>query len=196
MNDQKKQKQELIRELQESRQECLRLKTLHEKHYSGFTQNENDWVRAQKLLFDVQKLAQIGIWEWDKLTDHVTWSEELYEIAGLDSNLPAPCYAEHPKYYTPPSWKILDSAVENALITGESYRIELEMIRIDGTIRNVIAYGGARFDAQHGKIAGLFGLVQDVTKLKQTEIALQESEFNFKTLINTMIIAIIAIIIR
>ena len=39
-----------------------------------------------------QRLAKLGNWNWDLETDTVTWSEELYRIAGRDPNLPAVSY--------------------------------------------------------------------------------------------------------
>jgi len=186
MTDQEKTKAELVKELQGLRRENLRLKTLREKDFPGFNHKEEGTRRTDKLLHDVQKLAQIGVWEWDKATDHVTWSEELFQIAGLDASLPAPSYAEHPKIYTPQSWNILHAAVEKALNTGEPYQVELEMTRPDGTIRIVNVNGGARFNDAKQIITGLYGLVQDVTERRRTERALLESEGQFKKVINTM----------
>ena len=187
MNDQEKTKAELVKELQEVRQDYIRLKMLHENNFSGFDQKEDDISVIHKLLHDVQTLAQIGVWEWDNATDHVTWSDELFQIAGLDATFTAPSYAEQSKIYTAQSWNILQDAVENALKKGESYQLELEIVRPDGTIRNVSAYGGIRFDEVQNKITGLYGLVQDLTERRRTERALLESEVNFEKVINTMV---------
>ncbi|MCF8365497.1 MAG: PAS domain S-box protein [Bacteroidales bacterium] len=186
MADHDKSKEELIIELQEIRKDYQNLKALLEKCIYDFQQKEDDIKGAHKLLCDVQKLAQIGIWEWDIAIDRVTWSEELYQIAGLDKSFPPPCFAEHSKIYTSQSWVILQAAVETALSTGESYQLELEMIRTDGTIRNLSVYGGVKFNTVNEKIIGLFGLVQDITDRKHSELALQESKLNFEKVIHTM----------
>jgi PAS domain S-box-containing protein len=73
------------------------------------------------------------------------------------------------------------------VITGDTYWLELEMIRPDGTIRNVKAFGGARFDVTEDKITGLYGLVQDETAHKITERALLESEVSLEKVINTIL---------
>jgi len=187
MNDQDKSRAELIKELQELRQNYLRLKSSREKDFPGPDHKEDDRGMADTLFHDVQKLANIGVWEWDKATDRVTWSDVLFQIAGMDASFPAPTFAEHSKIYTTHSWRALEAAVENALNTGEPYRLELEMIRPDGTIRNLNAYGGARFDDSKQTVTGLFGLVQDITELRRTERALRESEINFEKVINTMV---------
>jgi PAS domain S-box-containing protein len=90
---------------------------------------------SQEQLRDVHRLAHIGIWDWIICTDTVTWTEELYRIAGLDPMIPAPTYAEHSSIYAPESWDRLKAAVEKALETGAPYQLELELIRPDGTTR-------------------------------------------------------------
>jgi PAS domain S-box-containing protein len=123
-------------------------------------------------LNEAQKLAHIGVWDWKPDTDTVTWAEELYHIAGLDPILTAPTYKEHSDLYTPKSWELLKTSVDKAMETGESYQLELELIRPNGDIRIVNAFGGAKFDSK-GQVDGLFGTVQDITERKQIEKELQ-----------------------
>jgi two-component system, cell cycle sensor histidine kinase and response regulator CckA len=130
---------------------------------------------SQKRLLEAHRLAHIGIWEWDCDTDKVTWSEELYRIAGIDSQQPAPCYAEHPKLYTLESWTRLEAAVTEALRTSEPYQLELELIRPDGTRRWVNALGGPRHE-RNGRVSGLHGMLQDVTERKRDEAERQKLE--------------------
>src|SRR5580692_2474418 len=98
-------------------------------------------------LTEAQRLANVGSWQWDTETDTVTWSEQLYRIAGLDPRLPAVSYQGHATLYTAESWPRLRSAVEEALRTGSSYELDLEMNRADGTRRWIAAKGQVRRDA-------------------------------------------------
>jgi len=134
-------------------------------------QAEDKLKESQKLLDEAQKLAHFGVYNWDADIDCVTWTEELYQIAGLDPKFPAPTFAEHSAIYTPRSWHLLNKAVGKALKTGEIYELELELIRPDGTIRNVNAYGGTKIDSK-GQIIGLYGTVQDITERIQAKLAL------------------------
>src|SRR5580704_13222696 len=138
--------------------------------------------RAQQALIDertqlaeAQRLAQVVSWQWDPKTDTVIWSEELYRIAGLDLHLPAVSYKEHYKLYTPESWERLRRAVEEAMLTGAPYDLDLEMVRFDGTTRWLVARGGVERDAS-GRIANLCVTVQDTTESKRAAEALRESE--------------------
>nr|WP_256472525.1 PAS domain-containing sensor histidine kinase [Methanocalculus sp. AMF5] len=102
----------------------------------------------------------------------MTWSEELYSIAGRDPALPALNYQEHEPLYTPASWALLKPAIHRTLEAGEPFSLELEMVRPDGSIRNVHALGRRSHDF-NGSCIGLHGAVQDITRRKETEEALQ-----------------------
>ncbi|GEM_PF-876011 len=131
-------------------------------------QAEQEQKSAHERLKEAHRLAHIGTWDWAVETDTVTWSEELYNIAGRDPSLPAPTYAELPRCYTPSSWDLLNKAVTSALTNGEPYNLELEMVRPGGSIRWTNAFGGVNRD-KNGKVIGLHGTVQDITEHKREE---------------------------
>ncbi|MCX6698238.1 MAG: PAS domain S-box protein, partial [Methanoregula sp.] len=142
---------------------------------------EQKLVAAKERLEEAHHLAHIGTWDWVMENDTVTWSEELYNIAGRDPSLPAPTYAEHPHFYTPASWDSLNCAVTKALTTGEPYNLELELVRQDGSIRWTNAFGGVIRDGNE-KVIGLHGTVQDITERKRQEEVLQRSEEKFRAI--------------
>lgn len=130
--------------------------------------------RSERGLKEAQRLARVGSWRWTVAGDNVVWSEELYNISGLDSRRTAPSYAELPAYYTPESWKLLNEAVEKALQTGEPYELDLEMVLPDGTVRNTFSRGEADLDAS-GNVVGLHGTVLDITERKRAEERIRRS---------------------
>jgi PAS domain S-box-containing protein len=127
--------------------------------------------RKEMELSESQRLAGVGSWRWDADTDTVQWSEEFYHLAGRDPQLGAVSYKEHGTLYFAESWVRLQRAVEDALRTGASYELDLEMIRADGSLIWVTARGEVQRDST-GRIVGLRGTVQDITERKQRENAL------------------------
>ncbi|PWB66493.1 MAG: hybrid sensor histidine kinase/response regulator, partial [Deltaproteobacteria bacterium] len=120
-------------------------------------------------LNEAQRVAHVGSWKWDPETDTVTWSEELYRIAGRDPKSKAPKFAtELPACYTPESWARLQLLVENALRTGAPYEADLEVVRPDGSTRWTAASGEAVCDPV-GRLIGLRGTVHDVTERKKLQ---------------------------
>jgi integral membrane sensor domain MASE1 len=76
-------------------------------------------------LNEAQRLAQIGSWQWDIRSDVVTWSAELYRLAGHNPGLPPPNFKNLEQFYTPESWARLKQSVERAVQTGERYELDL-----------------------------------------------------------------------
>ena len=124
-------------------------------------------------LIEAQRLAGLGSWHWDARNQIVTWSEELYRIAGLDPALPAPIYEERPRFLTTESWERLRPAIEKALRDGTSYELDLEHVRPDGSTIWARARGEVQRDLT-GHIVGLRGTAQDITerRLAERELAL------------------------
>ncbi|MHC1728249.1 MAG: response regulator [Syntrophobacteraceae bacterium] len=75
-------------------------------------QAEEALIETEERLKEAHRLARIGIWSWSVDNDTMHWSEELYDIAGRDTRLPAPSYREQQYIYTPESWELLRNAVE------------------------------------------------------------------------------------
>src|SRR3954465_9262577 len=116
----------------------------------------------ERALAEAQRLAGLGSWEWDPGTDTVTWSEGLYRLAERDPDGPAVSYGDHPTLYTPDSWARLRAAVDEALKTGRSYELDLEMVLPESRARWVLARGETLYDAD-GRIVKLRGTVHDIT---------------------------------
>ncbi len=139
----------------------------------------------RRFIRDVHALADIGMWRWDYATDTVYWTEELYRIAGRDPAEPPPTYAEQPGLYAAESWERLQQAVNEALESGRRYELELELLRPDGEIRNVMVIGGPHYDAS-GSIDELYGTIHDITAYRRAEARREESNRRFQTLLESI----------
>ncbi len=122
--------------------------------------------RTSELLGISQRLAKIGGWEFDSKTQKVTWTEETYRIHEVDHSQ-QPDFDTSINFYTPESQPIITAAVQNAIDTGESFDLELQLITASGTTIWVRSMGEAeRLD---GKTVRLLGTFQDISAKKQSE---------------------------
>ena len=128
--------------------------------------------QSQKELQEAQRIAHVGSWHLDVVTNHVVWSEELYRMFGLSPELSPPDYPEQQKLFTPESWERLNAALPSTRETGIPYELELEIVRAGMGHGWILARGEALRDAS-GAIVGLRGIAMNITERKQAEATLQ-----------------------
>ena len=141
---------------------------------SKLKQSENALRDSEARLSEAQKLARLGTWSWDVEKDVVTWSEELYDMLGMDLGQPTPTYQTLPGFYSSESWERLSQAVQVSMEQGGSYDLEVDMVRPDGGVVHTSTRGQAVKD-KSGKVVRLYGTVWNITERKEAEWALQAS---------------------
>ncbi len=129
----------------------------------------------EKRLKEAQRLANIGNWSWNPETNEVFLSDEMYNIIGLEKCEESLIFSNHEKHYTPESWNDFIKTVEESRKSGESYEVELEIIREGRQNRYVLARGEPIKD-QSGKTKEIQGTLQDITDRKNAEMELRKRE--------------------
>ncbi|MCC3407945.1 MAG: PAS domain-containing protein [Microcoleus sp. PH2017_10_PVI_O_A] len=134
--------------------------------------------QSEASLAAAQKIARIGSWEFDLLTNKLTWSAEVFRIFGLDPTAPEPTYVEVVEMHHPDDRDLFQQTVSLAISQGTSYKKEWRILHPGGQIRYVEARGTSVFK-ETGEIIKLLGTVMDITDRKQAEAALLLSEERF-----------------
>jgi PAS domain S-box-containing protein len=138
-------------------------------------QTETKLNKSKEFLKQAQNVACIGNWEFDVLTQKITWSEEMFRIFGLAPTNSEPTYKEHIEQIHPQDRALWKKIVRQALVDGKFYKFDFRIVRKDGGVRYVEARGQGIFNEQR-QVIKLFGTILDITQRKRTEVALQESE--------------------
>ena len=131
-------------------------------------QLSRDLHEAHERLALAQESAGAGIWDWDMLTDELVWSDQLYQLFGLDP-VQAPASFEtwrrivHPEDLAAAQQRIRD-AVQNKSPLANEYRIVLPT----GDRRWIAALGKSTTD-DTGRPVRMSGICLDITDRKQAE---------------------------
>jgi len=126
------------------------------------------------------KLAErdmdMGYWDWDMLSDTVTWSDGFTRIFGFSGTHVTPSFDTVASCTHPDDRESLNTAIVEAIHSDARQETEFRITR-DGKER-YIHVGGQVIFTDGTKPARMFGTVQDITKLKQAE---QQHETLLKT---------------
>ena len=122
-------------------------------------------------LEEAQRITHVGYWEWDPVTDRVTWSDETYRIYGLRPQERPMDLATVAEKIHPEDWK----RATEAAATGVPFNVECRLFRPTGEMRIADFQGDVERDSL-GQPSLRFGTIQDITDRKRAEQRLRESE--------------------
>ncbi|MEG4841275.1 PAS domain-containing protein [Microcoleus sp. B9-D4] len=134
--------------------------------------------QSEASLAAAQKIAHIGSWEFDLVTNKITWSEEVFRIFGLDSSATEPTSAKLLKMCHPDDRELFQQTVSLTISQGIAYKREFRFLHPSRQIIYVEGRGEAVF-SDTGEVIKLLGTVMDISDRKQAEAALQISEERF-----------------
>ncbi|MEB3827106.1 response regulator [Phormidium sp. CCY1219] len=129
---------------------------------------------SQSSLAQAQKIAHLGNWEFDIVTQEISGSVEIFRILGFDPKAGKIDYHQLLKVFHNEDAEIFENAVNRAINEGISYEIESRIWRNPGELRYLEIRGEAVFD-EGGNITRLFGTVLDISERKKAEFALKEA---------------------
>jgi PAS domain S-box-containing protein len=137
-------------------------------------QAELELQKSHAHLRTAQRIAKLGSWEFNVLTQEIHWSEEVFRMFGRDPALPPPDFAELVSLLHPDDRSCHQEAVQRAIELQEPYTRETRFWRSDATWVYVQARGEPVVNDQ-GQVIQLVGTVLDITERKRTEMQLEAS---------------------
>jgi PAS domain S-box-containing protein len=155
-------------------------------YYEGSVQDiterrraEAELTRSQLRLADAQKMAHVGSWEWDAITNKMIWSDEEYRLFGLE---PGECEASHDLFHSfvrPDAREDATRWFRAVRAMKKSARMDVRIVRPDGKERILNSWADVVLD-ENGDVVRVVGTSQDVTEREKAERALGASEERFQ----------------
>jgi two-component system NtrC family sensor kinase len=125
---------------------------------------------------------RIGLWDWDLVANTVTWSDETYRQTGLTRDTFSGRLEDAVATIHPEDRARVEEAIQKVLAGGTDYAAQYRLVRPDGTICWIEAYGVVvRGDSS----THMLGMGIDVTRLKKAQLSGRESEEKYLLLLNS-----------
>ncbi len=134
---------------------------------------------SEAFLEQTGKLAGVGGWEVDLLTNRVVWSNETCRIHEVPAGY-EPSLEEAINFYAPEAREVVAAAVQKAMDDGSGWDLELPMITAKGRAFWGRAIGTVEFE--EGRPRRMIGAFQDITIRRRVVQSLEASDRRFRKL--------------
>ncbi|RCH56205.1 hypothetical protein DJ568_05575 [Mucilaginibacter hurinus] len=138
---------------------------------------------ANFLMRQSQELAHFGSVQLDVKTRELTWSNELYNIFGIDKTV-KPTIDLYYDFLHPEDKDMVMARIGNFFKTHEDFVSEERIIRPDGEVRNLRTWGRIKLD-HHGEPSKVIAAYMDITQSKRIQEELAASETRLRNLVES-----------
>ncbi|MBK6730686.1 MAG: response regulator [Bacteroidetes bacterium] len=125
-----------------------------------------DYAKAIKLneqrLLEAQKMARIGNWEMDIVTNGMFWSEEVFRILGVKENSIEPTLNDFMKLVVIDDRDTLKTSINRAMEKGQSFLVEYSINQKDGSSKRLACQGQVQMSKKTSGLC-LVGTIQDIS---------------------------------
>jgi PAS domain S-box-containing protein len=118
--------------------------------------------------------GKLGVWDWDVVTNRISWSDSLYAIHGVrpdqfDGTVEGFAALIHPE-----DQGLVSAAIQRTLDKDVPYETEFRAVRPDGVV--VWLFTNAAVLRDGGRPVRMLGATMDISERKRTEEALRQNE--------------------
>jgi|GEM_PF-1692293 len=149
------------------------------------TENQSALLQSNRYLNLAEDLSGLGHWRLNIESQELFWSDGVYKIHERDLKAAVPTLEEALHYYHPDDVKNVEKIITGAMKSGGEYIFQQRIITEKGKIRHIQAAGQAEKNTE-GKVVAIFGIIQDVTLIKEKEKELENTAEFYRTILDTV----------
>lgn len=140
---------------------------------------EEKLKETETYLAEARRLAKMGSWNYDLLADKVTWSDELYEVFGIDKTVFAESFESFISLVKPEDRELVINNNRMTRMMGDPFTMQYRITTPDGEEKIIEEFGYGQKEAD-GTIVRIFGTAQDITQRKKDEQKIREANQRYE----------------
>lgn len=129
--------------------------------------------RELGLLEQINQTSRVGGWELDVLNERLFWTKMTKAIHGVADDFQPTLESSINFFQEGKSRHAFQGAINKAIENGRDFELQLDLMTAAGNKAIVLVVG--KVELSQGRSVRLHGIFQDITKLKSTEIKLEQS---------------------
>jgi PAS domain S-box-containing protein len=164
-------------------------KTKEPTHFGTITRDlsENEKIRiriakSEKGLNEAQKIGKVGSWELDLVNKKLHWSDEIYNLLGLEVNSIVPTNEIYLSFIHTDDLNMVNKAFYNHIHNQVEYNITYRIKTTTGDIKYVQQRCETEWDENYIAVRSL-GTISDITEQKLIEIELEKYKTHLEELV-------------
>ncbi|WP_179349226.1 PAS domain-containing sensor histidine kinase [Winogradskyella pacifica] len=153
---------------------------------------KNEILRKNQLLNFAEEISLLGNWQWDTVADKVEWSNNLYNIFGLDKEVQTLSFNTYFSFVHPEDKDIVTDYFDQTRVEKRLKRLTHRIIAGNGEVKTVQLLGEVITDL-FGNIIEMIGTCQDITAAYAAERELFDAHTQLKAIFNSGPLAIVSV---
>ena len=123
-------------------------------------------IHTSMMLKEAQKLAKLGSWQFNQITNTTDWSDEVYEILEFDREKCTPCYEAFLDAVHPDDREMVNTIYTDSIKEHTAYNYTHRLLMNDGRIKYLQEQGEHFYDKNGFSIESR-GTLHDITEQEE-----------------------------